>query len=35
MNTTAKLGLFGNAEGRTDVWATPQKLFDALDQVFN
>lgn len=26
---------FGLAEGRTDVWATPQYLFDALHQVFN
>ncbi|MFW1892137.1 DNA N-6-adenine-methyltransferase [Acinetobacter geminorum] len=35
MNTLAKLGLYGNAEGRTDVWATPQSLFDALNLVFN
>ncbi|EOD2408845.1 adenine methyltransferase [Acinetobacter baumannii] len=35
MNSMAKLGLYGNAEGKTDVWATPQNLFDALDQIFN
>ncbi|EMW7813728.1 DNA N-6-adenine-methyltransferase [Acinetobacter baumannii] len=35
MNTMAKLGLYGNAEGKTDVWATPQNLFDAIDQIFN
>lgn len=35
MNTMATLGLFGNAKGRTDVWSTPQDLFDKLDQVFN
>lgn len=31
----AKLGLFGNAEGRTDVWSTPQDLFNKLDAIFN
>ena len=35
MNTMAKLGLFGNAVGRTDVWATPQNLFNKLNAVFN
>ena len=34
MNSMAKLGLFGNAEGRTDVWATPQDLFNKLNTVF-
>ncbi|ESK45154.1 hypothetical protein P254_00765 [Acinetobacter oleivorans CIP 110421] len=27
MNSMAKLGLYGNAEGKTDVWATPQNLW--------
>ena len=35
MNSMAKLGLFGNADGRTDVWATPQDLFNKLNNVFN
>jgi len=35
MNSMAKLGLYGNAQGKTDVWATPQNLFDALDKIFN
>ena len=26
--------LFGLADNRTDVWATPQYLFDKLNQVF-
>lgn len=35
MNTMAKHSLFGLAENRTDVWATPQDLFEKLDRVFN
>lgn len=35
MNSMAKLGLFGNADGRTDVWATPQDLFNKLNTVFS
>ena len=35
MNTKANLGLFGNADKRTDIWATPQDLFDKLDAIFN
>lgn len=31
----AKNKLFGLAENRTDVWATPQDLFDKLDAIFN
>lgn len=29
-----KQELWGQAEGRTDVWATPQDFFDKLNQVF-
>ena len=30
MNSMSKLGLFGLAENRTDIWATPQDFFDKL-----
>ena len=33
-NNMADLKLLGNAENRTDVWATPQFLFDKLNAVF-
>ena len=35
MSTMAKHSLFGLAENRTDVWATPQELFNQLHSVFN
>ncbi|MGJ5281808.1 DNA N-6-adenine-methyltransferase [Acinetobacter baumannii] len=35
MNTMTKNKLFGLAEERTDVWATPQDFFEKLDRVFN
>ena len=35
MNTMAKHQLFGLAEGRTDVWSTPQEFFNKLNDVFN
>ncbi|WP_151675942.1 DNA N-6-adenine-methyltransferase [Acinetobacter soli] len=35
MNTMAKQQLFGLAENRTDIWATPQHLFNKLNAVFN
>ena len=34
MNGMASSKLFGLADNRTDVWATPQSLFDKLNQVF-
>ena len=34
MNSMSKLGLFGLAENRTDIWATPQDFFDKLNAVF-
>lgn len=35
MNTMAKHQLFGLADGRTDVWSTPQEFFNKLNDVFN
>lgn len=35
MNKMADLNLFGQAETRTDIWATPQDFFDKLNAVFN
>lgn len=35
MNTMAKQQLFGLAENRTDIWATPQHIFNKLNAVFN
>lgn len=35
MSTMAKHSLFGLAENRTDVWATPQDLFNKLNTIFN
>ncbi|EPZ8927091.1 DNA N-6-adenine-methyltransferase, partial [Acinetobacter baumannii] len=35
MNNMTKNKLFGLAEERTDVWATPQDFFEKLDRVFN
>lgn len=35
MNTMADKKLFGLAENRTDVWATPQDFFNKLNSVFN
>ncbi|WP_433847116.1 DNA N-6-adenine-methyltransferase [Acinetobacter proteolyticus] len=35
MNAMSKHKLFGMADDRTDVWATPQNFFDILDLVFN
>ncbi|MCA4087588.1 phage N-6-adenine-methyltransferase [Acinetobacter baumannii] len=35
MNTMAQSKLFGLAENRTDIWATPQDFFEKLDRVFN
>lgn len=35
MNSMSKNKLFGLAEDRTDVWATPQDFFEKLDRVFN
>ena len=34
VNSMSKLGLFGLAENRTDIWATPQDFFDKLNAVF-
>ena len=30
----SKLGLFGLADNRTDIWSTPQDFFDKLNAVF-
>lgn len=35
MSTMSKQQLFGLAENRTDIWATPQHLFNKLNAVFN
>ncbi|MFY0034141.1 DNA N-6-adenine-methyltransferase [Acinetobacter baumannii] len=35
MNSMTKNKLFGLADDRTDVWATPQDFFEKLDRVFN
>ncbi|WP_032881768.1 DNA N-6-adenine-methyltransferase [Acinetobacter sp. WC-323] len=35
MNSMAKSKLFGLAEDRTDVWATPQDFFDKLNAIFD
>ena len=35
MNKMANHQLFGLAENRTDIWATPQDFFEKLDRVFN
>ena len=34
MNSMAKSKLFGLADDRTDVWATPQDFFDKLNAIF-
>ena len=34
MNSMANHQLFGLAEERTDIWATPQDFFDKLNPVF-
>ncbi|MCH7290994.1 phage N-6-adenine-methyltransferase [Acinetobacter sp. ANC 5659] len=34
MNSMAKSKLFGMADDRTDVWATPQDFFDKLNAIF-
>ena len=35
MNSMSKLGLFGLADNRTDIWSTPQDFFEKLHVVFN
>ncbi|VXA55341.1 DNA N-6-adenine-methyltransferase (Dam) [Acinetobacter proteolyticus] len=35
MNVMTQNKLFGLADNRTDVWATPQDFFDKLNEVFN
>ena len=35
MNSMAKSKLFGLADDRTDVWATPQDFFDKLNTIFD